>query len=199
MASSGYGQQTPYDTTDPLAEITFIIRQMISKLGTMKVVQVVTVHGGGLAATGTVDVMPLVSQIDGNNNTQPHGVVYGLPYFRIQGGTNAIICDPVVGDIGYVVVSDRDISSVKKNASSITGSANPSPSNQVTPGSARRNDLADGVYVGGILNATPKQIIQFTTTGITIADMNGNQIVMGPGSVNIIGVLQSNGTPVAIP
>jgi hypothetical protein len=146
-----------------------------------------------------VDVMPLVSQVDGNNNTQRHGVVYGLPYFRIQGGANAVICDPVVGDIGYVVVSDRDISSVKSNAAKITGSANPSSSNQVTPGSSRRNDLADGVYVGGILNATPKQYIQFTATGITIADMNGNQIIMGPGSVNIIGVLQSNGIPVVVP
>lgn len=184
----GYGQQTPYDTTDPLAEITFIVRQMISQLSTMKLVQVKAVHGGGLAPAGTVDVLPLVQQIDGNGNAQPHGIVPGLPWSRMQGGSNAIICDPVVGDIGYVIAADRDISSVKANLK------------QSTPGSLRRFDIADGIYVGGCLNPKPTQYIQFTVTGIVISDMNGNQIIMQAGSVNIItGVLQVNGVPVTVP
>lgn len=174
----GYGQQTPYDTTSPLGEVTFIIRQMLARLNTMKVVQVKAVHNtGGVSTAGTVDVQPLVSQIDGNGNAQPHGTVFGLQYFRVQGGVNAVICDPAVGDIGYVVVSDRDITNIN------TGQNKP-----VTPGCFRRNDLADGIYVGGILNAKPKQYIQFVdSTGITLSDANGNQIVMGKSGITFVG------------
>ena len=150
---------------------------------------------GGVAVAGTVDVQPLVSQIDGGNNVQPHGIIPGIQYFRLQGGANAIICDPVVGDIGYVVVSDRDTTNIKNGQSS-----------PVTPGSFRRNDLADGVYVGGILNQKPTQYIQFTATGMIWMDQNGNSITSGPtgvvmqaSTVNVIGVLQVNGVPVTVP
>lgn len=194
--AEGFGQQTPYDTTSNLAEVSFIIRQMLARMNTMKVVKVIAVHNtGGVAQAGTVDVQPLVSQIDGNNNATPHGTVPGVQYFRLQGGPNAIICDPVVGDVGYVIVSDRDITNIKNGQSS-----------PVTPGSFRRNDLADGIYVGGILNNKPTQYIQFTSTGInvvdsngnqiqftqngvTIADKNGNQIQMGSGGITIVGNL----------
>lgn len=206
-ASFGYGQQTPYDRTSPLAEIQFIFRQLIARLNTMKVVKVVAVHNiGGVAPTGTVDVQPLVQQVDGNNNAFSHGVVPGIQYFRLQGGSNAIICDPAVGDVGYVVCSDRDATNVG------VGQSNP-----VTPGSYRRFDLADGVYIGGILNKTPKQYIQFTQTGITIVDMNGNKIttsstgvtiadvngnemITGVGFVNFVTTaLQVNGVLITVP
>jgi hypothetical protein len=203
----GYGQKTPYDTTSELNEIVFIIRQQLARMNIMKLVKVVAVHNvGGVAAAGTVDVQPLVSQIDGNNNAQPHGTVSGIQYFRLQGGTNAIICDPAVNDIGYVVCADRDSTNIGV-----------SQSKAVTPGSFRKWDLQDGVYVGGVLNAKPKQYIQFTSTGITITDVNGNTIVTGAtgitltdvtgnkmitqaGSVNFITpVLQVNGVPVVVP
>ena len=83
----------------------------------LKVVKIVAVHGGGLSLVGTVDVQPLVKLIDGNRISSSHSVVYGIPYFRIHGGSNAIIIDPAVGDIGFVICSDRDISSVKATKS----------------------------------------------------------------------------------
>lgn len=203
----GYGQQTPYDTTSQLGEITFIIRQMLARMNTMKVVRVVAVHNvGGVAQAGTVDVQPLVSQIDGNGNAQPHGIVPGVQYFRLQGGASAIICDPVDGDVGYVICSDRDTTNIKNGQST-----------SVTPGSFRRNDLADGVYVGGILNKVPTTYIQLTSTGVSIVDANGNKIVTSsigitftdvngnqmitlPGAVNFVtGALQVNGVPIIVP
>jgi len=79
-ANSGYGQQIPTDGGSGFNQIAFIIKQMMAKLAVMKLVQVQAVHSNGpLAAAGTVDVLPLVSQVDGNFNTTPHGVVYGLP------------------------------------------------------------------------------------------------------------------------
>lgn len=181
----GYAGQEGLTTPgSPFNQIAFMIQQMIAQLSTMKVVEIMKVtNAGELAAVGFVDVKPMVSQVDGLGNATPHGTVYNIPYFRLQGGTNAIIMDPVVGDIGFVVVSDRDISTVK--AEKKAG----------TPGSFRRYDLADGVYVGGILNAVPEQYVTFTTAGIKIADKNGNVIEMKAGAIELTATaLKFNGT-----
>ena len=75
---------------------------------------------------------------------------------RIQGGSNGIILDPMVGDIGIATVCDRDISTVK-NTKSISA-----------PGSNRKNDMSDMVYLMTIIGAAPTQYIQFNSSGITI-------------------------------
>lgn len=169
----GYGQQTPYDTTHELNVIAFIVRQMTAKMSTTKLVQVVAVHGGGLAPAGTVDVLQLVMLVDGNNNASAHKTVYGLPWSRIQGGKNAIICDPAVNDIGYVVASDRDISKVKSTLA------------QAAPGSNRKFDIADGIYAGGCLNVAPNQYLIFTSAGVRLVDANGNSIAMTSAGTTI--------------
>ncbi len=151
----------------------FMIDQAMGRISGAKVVKIVAVYGGGINEPGTVDVTPLVNQVDGGGNSTPHGVIYGIPYTRSQGGGNVVINDPVVGDIGYMLVADRDISSVK------------STKKQANPGSRRRFDPADGVYLGAMLNGAPKQHIAFTATGIEISDMNGNTITLGPGGITL--------------
>jgi len=127
------------------------------------VIKAVHVDSDGLAPVGSVDVQPLVNQMDGEGNSFPHGTIFNLPYVRMQGGTNAVICDPVVGDNGIAVICDRDISSVKANKK------------QANPGSRRRFGLADGIYIGGLLNGTPEQYVRFTTDGMSIVDKSGNK------------------------
>lgn len=212
MITFGIGHQRPSDAAHPINAVDFHIRQRIARMNTMKLVQVMKVTGGGVAPAGTVDVLPLVSQIDGNRNITKHGIVPGLPWSRLQGGANAIICDPQVDDIGWVVASDRDISAVKN-----TMPGGQIPNAGFTPGSLRQFNIADGVYAGGCLNVTPTQYVVFTATGIRIVDLNGNMVTMGPtgitladvnmnqiqmrpGFVNIVTlVLQVNGTPVTVP
>ena len=161
-----YGQQTPTDSNSDLNAIAAVVRTMIAELSTMKLVKVKAVHGGGVAAAGTVDVIPLVSQVDGNGYGTVHGTVYGLPWSRVQGGKSAIICDPVAGDIGYVIAADRDISKVKATQAA------------ALPGSGRSFDIADGVYAGACLNAAaPTTYIQFKPDGyLKIVDAGGNVI-----------------------
>lgn len=163
-ATTGYGQQRPSDSDSDLNAISFVVSQMMARMSTMKLVKVVAVHGNGeVAAPGTVDVLPLVNQVDGNNNATAHGTVYGVPWWRLQGGPCAVVCDPRVDDIGYVVVSDRDISNVKANRK------------QSNPGSFRQYDLADGVYVGGVLNLAPTCYILFKEDGyFKLVDAHGN-------------------------
>ena len=79
---------------------------------------------------------------------------------RAQGGTNAIIIDPQVGDVGICIFADKDSSSVVA-----TGA-------QANPGSRRRFTVTDGIYLGGMLNGTPVQYIQFLANAISIISPN---------------------------
>lgn len=171
--SSGAGQQTPTDSNSPFEVAEFIVKQLMAKLDVMKLGQITAVHGGAGAIdkAGTVDVQLLVSQLDGAGNATPQGIVYGIPWSRMQGGKNALICDPEVGDIGYISCADRDISNVK---SAVTNGKSP----KVNPGSYRIYSVSDGVWVGGCLNVAPEQYIVFTATGIRIVDKSGNSVAM---------------------
>ncbi len=175
----GYGQMEPQDSGSDFNTMMFVVRQMTAQMDTVKLVKVIAVHAGSGTppAAGTVDVLPLVNQIDGNGNATEHGTVFGIPFFRLQGGTAAVILDPKVDDIGYVVVSDRDISNVK------------STKKQANPGSFRKYDVADGIYVGSVLMAAPTQYVQFTDDGIKIADKSGNVIEMKSDGIHVTGKL----------
>ena len=156
------------DEGDQLSEtnaLQFTIASALARLGTVLPVRVVAVASvGALAPAGMVDVQPMVAQTDGNGTTVPHGVIHGLPYIRIQGGAGAIILDPAVGDNGLALIANRDISAIKA-----TGQPGP-------PGSRRRFDLADGIYLGGCLNGAPTMFVRFSTDGIEICSAAGIRI-----------------------
>ncbi len=137
-------------------EMRFIIESLIGRIQTVMLVQITAVRSGGLAPVGLVDVQPMVAQLDGSGHAVPHGIIHNIPYFRLQGGSNAVIIDPEPGDIGMCGFCSRDISSVKNNKA---------PS---APQSRRRFDWSDGLYLGGFLNGTPQQYIHFKAGGIKI-------------------------------
>lgn len=141
------GSQRPEDAASPFNVMNAAIRRVLSMLGTPLPVRVCALRGGGVAAVGFVDVQPMVHQQDGAGRPIPHGIIHNVPYIRLQGGSRAIICDPGVGDIGYILVSGRDISNVKANRA------------EAAPGSFRQHDMADAVYLGGLLNAAPQDYI----------------------------------------
>lgn len=175
MSEAAYfGQQTVSDSGSDLNFLRFLIRQELALVRTGVPVRVVAIHGGGVGAAPTVDVMPLVNQTDGQGNMTAHGTIFNVPTTRNQGGGNAVINDPKVGDVGHMVVADRDISALKANSGA-----------QSNPGSSRRHDLADGVFIGAMLNpANPDQAVQWTDTGFRIFDKNGNIIEMKDGSID---------------
>lgn len=140
---------------------TFLIDRVLSRISTATLVKVVSVSTAGqVGPVGKVAVTPLVKMVDGNGKVFEHGKLHNLPYFRLQGGNGkAIIMDPKAGDIGIAIFADRDISSVKKNKKT-------SP-----PGSYRRFDMADGLYIGGFLGETPTCYIRFTDDNKIIASV----------------------------
>lgn len=145
----------------------FIISGALAKIRTAEAVRVEKcTNDGGLVAAGTVDVVPLVNQLDGYGQPTPHVTIYQRPYLRWQGGPRAIIMDPVAGDIGLLVCCDRDTSQVLNTLA------------QANPGSARKFDFADGFYIQAIGQGVPTSFLQF----------QGDDIVLeGPGTITLRG------------
>jgi hypothetical protein len=145
----------PTTAGDQFNAMSFIAKQMLSGAWTITLAQVKSVtNAGEVKDTGTVTLQSLVNQIDGQGNATPHGTISNAIYFRYGGKGGAIICDPVVGDIGIMLSASRDISSVKANKA------------QANPGSPRTFDPADPIYLGAVLSAAPTQYILFTSTGL---------------------------------
>lgn len=168
------GGLTPWSVWGRYNNINFAIQQAIGRMQTATLVRIEScTNDGDLSPVGFVDVTPLVNQIDANGNPTPHVTIYNLPYLRMQGGTNAIILDPVVGDIGVAVFASRDISKVKTTQG------------QANPGSFRQYDFADGLYLGGMLNAVPEQYIRFNSEGVEI--VSPNKITLNAPDIALIG------------
>ncbi|HEX2753713.1 MAG TPA: Gp138 family membrane-puncturing spike protein [Alphaproteobacteria bacterium] len=182
-----FGQQGLASDTSESNALHFAIQQALGDVRTNVPVKIIAVHGGGVGAPPTVDVQPLINQIDGLGNKTDHGIIYGIPSARSQGGGNAIINDPKVGDIGMMHVSDRDMSSLKGNKGA-----------QSNPGSFRSHDLADGVYHGPILNpANPDQYVQFTDTGLKVVTKGGCTFEMVGTIMTVTGDLHVTGQIIA--
>lgn len=186
------GFQQPETASSDINAQAFLVQSILSRIATATLVQVTAVtNAGSVSPVGFVDILPLVNQTDGAGNAVPHKGISHCPYFRLQGGANAVILDPQVGDIGIAVFASRDISSVMANKG------------QANPGSWRRFDMADGLYVGGVLNGTPSQIIQFSAEGITLTSptavtINAPTITLN-GNIASTGTLTNNGVDVGSP
>jgi hypothetical protein len=165
-----FGSEQLATTNDPFNELMFLINSVLGQVNVATLVKVKAVHAN------TVDVVVLVNQTTGAGQSIPHTTIYGLPFFRLQGGTSSVICDPVINDIGIALFCDRDISSVKNSSLA------------APPNSGRRFSFSDGIYIGGWMPlATPTQYIKFLASSIllqttavntpTAYQVNGTQVV----------------------
>lgn len=151
-----YGQTDPTTGQGQWNVQRFAIQQQMANLNTSMPVEVLSVSGVGVNPVGLVSIRILVDQVTGDGMTIAHGEIANVPYMRLQGGSNAVIIDPEVGDIGMACFCSRDISAVKNARAA------------APPGSWRAYDFSDCMYVGGFLNAAPAQYIQFTAGGILL-------------------------------
>lgn len=157
MTDSAYGQQGVGTQQSEYNTLAFVFQQLLQKIQTATLVEVLSVtNAGGVTPVGMVSVKPLVNQMTGNRVAVPHGEIFNIPYLRLQGGANAVILDPEVGDIGMAAFCSRDISAVKNSKAA------------ASPGSFRMFDWADGLYFGGFLNGAPTQYFRFSTAGIDV-------------------------------
>ncbi len=161
----------PEQTVAGAAQDMYIINNLIANIHTMMPVKIlsVTVPPDSLAPIGRCEVLPLVQQIDGSNNVYPMGKIVNVPYLRVQGGSNAIVIDPQVGDVGLCGFCERDISIVKR-----TGELS-------APDTRRKYDINSAVYMFTMMSGTPTQYIHFKSSGIdikTTGDLNINGLII---------------------
>lgn len=147
---------TPEQSVGGPREWEAIIERLIGKTYTITLAKVVAVAAGSTGPVGFLSATDLIQQTDGNNDGIPNVPMENIPYFRLQGGANAVIIDPKPGDIGLIAFARRDITVTKQNRE------------EGPPPSLRTNDVSDGLYLGGLLNGAPTQWIQFLDSGINI-------------------------------
>jgi hypothetical protein len=144
-----FGFNRPETPNSEFNALSFMIQSMLNQINVATLVKVKAVHSNDTGAAGTVDVVPMVNLVDGTGASWSHTTVFGLPFFRLQGGNSGVICDPGVGDIGIALFCDHDISSVKTTRAA------------ATPNTARRFSFSDGIYLGGWGSAGPTQYLRF--------------------------------------
>ena len=137
-----------------IAIIETLIKQRVNTCIPVRVDSVEKARDGSGARY--VSATPLICQTDHDGKALPMVTIPKLPYFRLQHGSAAVICDPEVGDVGLAVFAKQD-------CSSLNGGAEP-----VAPGSFRSFDMSDGFYLGGFWGKTPKTYIWLDSQSETI-------------------------------
>lgn len=144
-----------FASSNPLNSMAFFIRSLISQVVSTSLPVVVTAveRKGEEAGAGYVTVKPLLQPRNNSGDGLEVTTIPKLPYFRLQHGKAAIICDPKVGDIGLAVVAKHDISN-------INGSTTPK-----VPATYRKFDPSDSFYIGGFWGKAPEVFIHLEDEG----------------------------------
>lgn len=177
MAEDTYALNEPTSQNSGHNSLRFAMEMAKNAMMTVTIVKVkkVTV-ADEVGPIGRVNVTPLVQMVDGIQRTTDHVTVNNLPYMRMAGGVRAVIMDPKEGDIGFVVTADRDISGVKEKE----GTA--------PPGSGRRYNISDGMFVGSVIAKKPTSYVRFKgdneieispDKGVTSIWIRGGRIDLG--------------------
>ena len=160
------GQKKPNTAGSEYNALQFMMKQAIGgQVHTAIPVKVQAVSGL------FVDVLPLVSSVDGYGESVEPTTLFHLPVFRYHAGVAAVIVDPVPGDIGLAVFAQSDSSNVK------TGTDTPQQ-----PGSFRRFSMSDGFYFGGFHNAAPSVYIEVKQDGHIVLNAPAGLTVTSPSA-----------------
>lgn len=176
------GQKKPNTAGSEYNALQFVIQQALrGQIHTAIPVRVQAVDGL------FVDVLPLVSSVDGYGEAVEPTTIFHLPVFRYHAGVAAVIVDPVVGDIGLAVFAQADSSNVT------TGIDTPQQ-----PGSFRRFSMSDGFFFNGFHKAEPSVYVEVTQEGIVniqadTVNISGDCVIGGISFLNHIHTGDSGG------
>lgn len=156
-----------------------VLSILSSELNTGEVVEITEVYSNDNGPVGFVSVKPMLYRIGADNNNLELGEIHNVPYYRIQGGKNAVICDPQVGDIGFCVFATRDTSLLKRTRT------------RVGPNGKRICDQSDAFLTMTWSKEEAEQYIWFKGDEIHIKA--NSKIVLDAPEVSITGKLTVSG------
>lgn len=139
--------------------LTFMIKTIIGQVVHTAIPVVVTSvdRKGEGSGAGYLSCKPLVMQRSAAGQSLPNVEIPRIPYFRLQHGSAAFICDPKVGDVGIAIFAQSDTSQVNGDGK------------EKAAGSFRTFDMSDGFYLGGFWGQTPQTFVHIEDSGeITI-------------------------------
>lgn len=168
------GQQDFNTDASAYNAANFHIRQELNKINTAEPATVGAVSGGGVDKAGTLSATPIVNLVTGTGEGMEQSPLFTIPYFRYQGGENAVIVDPKPGDVGLNVYAMRDTEVMKQG----NGSA-------CNPGSARRYSKGDGFFFSGFINKKPRRYVMVDDEGLTLDDGEGGRLELKGGRLTI--------------
>lgn len=166
-----------------VAEFKQNVLDVFSAMSTGELVQVTAVEASGLDPVGFVSVKFLTLRAGADNNNIELAEVHNVPYLRLQGGKNAVIIDPAVGDIGYCGICSRDTSLVKRIRAMAAQNV------------YRVSDVSDAFYFGGWSSQTAEQYIWFDGNDVKIK-ANSRIVLDAPevvatGKITATGIIES--------
>jgi hypothetical protein len=168
--ANGNLYNSPFEAQfDPDRAQLFIITKLIQGVHTCDLVQVLAVQPVS-GKVGFVTIQPLVQDTDTNSVVLAQTPIYNVPYLRYQGGSSAVILDPVKGDIGLALFAESDITNVKQTLE------------QGAPATSRTHSTADALYIGGVLNPDPTQWVKFQPGGAGIDIVSPGEVTLQAGT-----------------
>lgn len=166
------------------AEIEQIIYTYLAKINTGEIVEITAVDSSGDGPVGFVSVKPLLYRIGSDNNNIELGEIHNVPYYRVQGGANAVICDPEIGDIGYCGFASRDTSLLKRARAPVGPNVN------------RFSDLSDAFLISTWSKKTAVQYIWFKGDEIYVKAtskiiLDAPEVEIPNGKLTVSGLIES--------
>jgi hypothetical protein len=160
------------------SQLDFLMKAFATKQRQAEIVKVIAVNNDK-----TLDVQPLLSALDSTGKTYKNPVIYHVPYLQLQIGSIGIKAEPVIDDIGLIVICTQDISLLKR------------VKNYCLSGSKRRSSWEDAIYLMSCFLESPSSYIELKDDKIS---MQATEISLSADKVTIDAEVQITGSKVTI-
>jgi hypothetical protein len=188
MSVQGIGSQNANTALSFINELDFFVDGKILEINTIKICQVTKVNGD------TVNVKPLVLNLDGDKKPIEATELKELPFIRQQGGTSGFVIEYNVGDIVLVGFCDRDPQGVIRSKK------------ETAPATYCPFPLSGGIVLGAVLFAAAQVYLKTTDKVYCVGSFDvsldaniqgdltvgGNSTITGNNTVNGNNVVVGN-------
>jgi hypothetical protein len=159
-----FGSQNLSTNLTDFNTLDFYIDGKLLRINTIKICKISAVN-----ADGTVNVIPMVKNLNGKKEPLPLSELKSFPILRQQGGTSGFIIEYQVGDIVLVGFCDRDPQAVIRSKK------------EAAPSTYTPFPLSGGIVLGAVLFEDAQIYVKVTDKIYCVGDLSlsGNAKISG--------------------